>query len=116
MKMKGFIIHHSICPTINGKGFDFYICYDGSIIPAKETMKEPYIHICLEGNFGNYAIKAKKWPLMHQEQLFAAQKLMIALAALYRFNPDEVFSHTDSCPGATFPWKELVISEKDGYH
>lgn len=116
MQMQGFIIHHSICPTINGKGYDFFVCLDGTIIPASEPMQEPFIHICLEGNFHSYSTKIKKWPTMHQEQIFVAQKLMFALAALYRFNPDQVFAHSDLCPGASFPWNELVISEKDGYH
>jgi len=109
----GIIIHHSVCPSINGKGYDFFISRDGTIIPASEQTDPLYIHICVEGDFSeprySYTVKEK-------EQLFILNKLIIRLAEAWRFQPDDIFPHSISCPGAFFPWSQLVISPDDRYH
>jgi len=112
MQILGFIIHHSVCPSINGKGFDFFICSDATIIPATIPMDEEYIHICFEGDYSKIVDLAPA----NQEQLFVAQKLLVTLALLYQIDPTQLFAHTESCPGSIFPWNELVISEQDRYH
>ncbi|MEC0166841.1 N-acetylmuramoyl-L-alanine amidase [Paenibacillus graminis] len=114
MEYKGFILHHSRCPSINGKGFDFWVGPDGSIYAAPLLTDPEYIHVCLEGNYGEeYTLP----PLSEREnQLFAAGKLILELAARYQIDPLVVEPHTKTCPGAFFPWNELVIYPADGYH
>jgi hypothetical protein len=109
----GIIIHHSMCHSMNGKGFDFYICRDGTIIPAIEQTDPLYIHVCLEGSFleARNGLSAEE-----KEQLFLLSKLTLRLAGMYRFETDDLFPHTLSCPGAFFPWSQLVISPDDRYH
>ncbi|MDF2714248.1 MAG: hypothetical protein K0R28_1173, partial [Paenibacillus sp.] len=34
MRPTGITIHQSVCTSINGKGYDFYITRSGAIIPA----------------------------------------------------------------------------------
>jgi len=53
---------------------------------------------------------------MQEEQFFILQKLVLRLSEAFGFEPGDLISHTDTCPGAHFPWSELVISPKDGYH
>lgn len=113
MQYYGVIVHHSACFSINGKGFDYFITRDGSIIPSAEQTDPLYIHICVEGNFsapyGGYTPAEK-------EQLFVLNKLIIRLADEHRFQPDDLFPHDMTCPGIHFPWSRLVISPEDRYH
>lgn len=113
MQYMGIVIHHSACSAINGKGFDFMIFSNGSIIPSQTPTDPDFIHICLEGDFSD--------PLYGQrpeakEQLFLLQKLALRLSETLQIPQGEVYSHTDNCPGPHFPWSQLVISEKDRYH
>ncbi len=113
MPYMGVIVHHSTCPSINGKGFDFYIDRTSNIIPAYEPMESEFIHICLEGDFSNpleaTSVEAK-------EQCFVVNKLIMRLAIRFQFPPHHVFPHANDCPGKYFPWTELVISLEDRYH
>ncbi|WP_150270976.1 N-acetylmuramoyl-L-alanine amidase [Paenibacillus tepidiphilus] len=114
MDYKGFILHHSRCSSINGKGFDFWIAKEGGIYAAPLLTDPEYIHICLEGDYSSPDTVPE--PAGRGQQLFAAGKLILELAARYRISPLLVEGHDDSCPGAYFPWKELVIYPADGYH
>ena len=113
MSAKGFIIHHSACPSINGKGYDFLILKNASIVPAPHPHEPGNIHICLEGNFSDPAEAGRKDSL---EQLFLLSKLLLRLSETLSIPADNVHPHGDHCPGAYFPWPQLVISGKDGYH
>lgn len=114
MEYKGFILHHSRCPSINGKGFDFWVGAEGGIYAAPLLTDPDYIHVCLEGDFG---AEDNVPPLAgRKEQLFTAGKLILELAARYHISPLLVEPHSNSCPGAFFPWNELVIYASDGYH
>lgn len=114
MSYKGFILHQSRCPSINGKGFDFWIGVDGVIYAAPLLTDPEYIHICLEGDFGR---KDNILPLTGGEnQLFASGKLILELAERYQISPLIIEPHNNYCPGAFFPWNELVIYPSDGYH
>lgn len=113
MQMVGIIVHHSACPSINGKGYDFFIMKNGTIIPAPYPNDPSFVHICLEGDFSD----ARE--LEHgatKEQLFLFMKLALRLSETMRFDPADLYPHTDDCPGAGFPWTQLVISGGDGYH
>lgn len=114
MEYKGFILHHSRCPSINGKGFDFWVGRDGGIYAAPLLTDPDYIHVCLEGNYEDED-SVPQLPVRN-EQLFATGKLLLELAARYHISPLLVEPHTKSCPGAYFPWNELVIYPSDGYH
>lgn len=116
MSYKGFIVHHSHCSSINGKGFDFWIEPTGRIYAAPLLTDPEYIHICLEGNFTNHGGEGSDSAKETQDQLFAAGKLILELAVRYQISPLIVEPHNISCPGAFFPWKELVIYPADGYH
>ncbi|WP_426453502.1 hypothetical protein ACP26L_14530 [Paenibacillus sp. S-38] len=113
MQFYGIVIHRSVCPSINGRGYDFFITKQGAIIPSSEQTDPLYIHICLEGEFSSSgsALSAEE-----KEQLFLLNKLVLRLSELYHFQPDDIFPHTISCPGAIFPWSQLVISPEDRYH
>lgn len=111
MPYKGFIIHHSVCPSINGKGFDFWIDGTGTVHAAPLLTDPEHIHLCLEGDFGQIAP-----PGGSEEQTFAACRLILELSALYGISPPVVKPHDDSCPGSHFPWNELVLYPGDGYH
>ncbi|WP_151734439.1 N-acetylmuramoyl-L-alanine amidase [Paenibacillus tengchongensis] len=114
MDYKGFILHHSRCTSINGKGFDFWVAKDGAIYAAPLLTDPEHIHICLEGDYGMAGPLTD--PRGCSGQLFAAGKLILELSARYRISPLLVEAHDDSCPGAYFPWNELVIYPADGYH
>jgi hypothetical protein len=109
----GIILHHSICPAINGKGYDFFITREGAIIPSAEQTDPLYIHVCLEGSFTdvNQAVIVEQ-----KEQLFVLHKLLLRLTDTFRLQAADIFPHTISCPGASFPWSQLVISPEDRYH
>lgn len=113
MQYYGIVVHHSACPSINGKGFDFFIGKDGTIVPASEQTDPLYIHICLEGDFSR---SSQAYSAEEKEQLFVLSKLIIRLSATFRFEQDDIFPHTMTCPGSSFPWSELVISPDDRYH
>lgn len=100
MDYKGFILHHSRCPSINGKGFDFWVGLGGNIYAAPLLTDPEHIHICLEGNYG----EADEIPPLseRQEQLFAAGKLILELARRYHISPLVVEPHSPGCPGAFF--------------
>jgi hypothetical protein len=113
MKVVGVIVHHSVCPAINGKGYDFLIQKNGTIIPAAYPTDPSFIHICLEGDYsdpGELLLSESK------EQLFLFLKLTLRLAQTLHFKPSDIFPHDNECPGKAFPWSQLVISGKDGYH
>ncbi|MCC2683384.1 MAG: hypothetical protein K0R75_283 [Paenibacillaceae bacterium] len=130
MTYSGVILHHSVCPKINGKGYDFFITEQAGIIPATLRTDPNYIHICLEGDFSTTpptsASKASSTAasptLPHSNvpdralQLFMLNKLLLRLSARFGFPADSVFVHSPTCPGTAFPWSELVISATDGYH
>ncbi|GAA3405298.1 N-acetylmuramoyl-L-alanine amidase [Paenibacillus hodogayensis] len=113
MQPTGITIHQSVCSSINGKGYDFYITRHGEIIPSSETTDPQTIHICVEGDFSRPDETVSG---LMQEQFFILQKLVLRLADKFGFDPGDVISHHDECPGKHFPWAELVISPKDGYH
>lgn len=114
MYYKGFILHHSSCTSINGKGFDFWVGADGAMYAAPLLTDPEYIHICLEGDFGIEGSRSSS--SRKNEQLFAAGKLILDLAARYQISPLILEPHNNCCPGAYFPWNELVIYPSDGYH
>ncbi|KGE17867.1 N-acetylmuramoyl-L-alanine amidase [Paenibacillus wynnii] len=114
MPYKGFVMHHSHCSSINGKGFDFWVDPDGRIYAAPLLTDPDNIHICLEGNF-TYHPSAES-ASSRKEQLFTAGKLILELAGRYQISPLIIEPHNDSCPGAFFPWNDLVIYPSDGYH
>jgi len=109
----GIVIHHSVCPSINGKGFDYWIVKSGEVIPAPLETDAKYIHICLEGDF---SIPNSVQPIESKEQLFALKKLQYYLAERFSFDAGNIYAHNSECPGHFFPWPELVISTKDRYH
>ncbi len=113
MRIKGIILHHSVCSSINGKGYDFLITKEGMIIPANEETDPNFIHICLEGDFGR---RQRPFTSEQKEQLFLLHKLTVRMSDLLGLAGDQLYPHNLSCPGAYFPWSELVISPKDGYH
>lgn len=114
MNYEGFILHHSRCPSINGKGFDFWVSVDGAIYAAPLLTDPDHIHICLEGDF---SVASSVSPLPgRKEQLFAAGKLILELANRYQISPLIIEPHNNYCPGAFFPWNELVIYPSGGYH
>lgn len=113
MNAEGIIVHHSACSAINGKGYDYLILKNGSIISASQPTDPNYIHICLEGDFSQ---PSAAWSQEAVEQMFLLVKLSLRLSGLLRFTMKDIFSHSAECPGAFFPWSMLVISEKDGYH
>lgn len=114
MEYKGFILHHSRCPSINGKGFDFWVAKDGEIYAGPLLTDPDHIHVCLEGNYGEQEEVSQLTG--RKEQLFAAGKLILELAARYEISPLLIEPHSNSCPGVFFPWNELVIYPADGYH
>jgi hypothetical protein len=109
---KGIIMHHSACPSINGKGYDYMIMKDGTIVTSPEPFNPDWLHLCLEGDFDSHAYLDAD----HREQFFILQKLLLRLYRLYRLTPDDIVRHKTDCPGNLFPWSELVISPADGYH
>ncbi|MDF2924348.1 MAG: hypothetical protein K0R57_3262 [Paenibacillaceae bacterium] len=113
MKVVGIVVHHSVCSAINGKGYDFLILKNGSIIPAAQPTDPNFIHICLEGDFSD---SAQAESAETKEQLFLFQKLILRLSRLHNFSGEEIFPHSRECPGKYFPWSRLVISGNDGYH
>lgn len=113
MKAVGVVVHHSPCPAINGKGYDYMILKNGMIIPAAEPADTQYVHICLEGDFNE---PAEAQSNESKEQVFLLLKLIQRLSRLKGFSMSQAFSHTSECPGKYFPWSQLVISDKDGYH
>ncbi|WNS44448.1 N-acetylmuramoyl-L-alanine amidase [Paenibacillus sp. MMS20-IR301] len=114
MDYKGFILHHSRCTSINGKGFDFWVGLDGAVYAAPLLTDPEHIHICFEGNYG----EAEAVPQLteSQQQLFAAGKLILELAERYQITPLLIEPHSKTCPGAFFPWNDLVIYPSGGYH
>jgi len=114
LKVTGVVIHHSVCSSINGKGYDFYISKEGAILPASEpTEPGGRLHICLEGNF---ALPETLRTTEAQEQLFLALKLISQVAEENDLPATPVMPHSGECPGALFPWEQLVLSMPDRYH
>ncbi|WP_379129078.1 N-acetylmuramoyl-L-alanine amidase [Paenibacillus sp. sgz500958] len=114
MPYKGFVIHHSDCTSINGKGFDFWVDPEGMFFAAPMLTDPDYIHICLEGDFNLKDTTASGSG--RKDQLFSAGRLILELATRYQISPLIVEPHGNSCPGTFFPWNELVIYPSDGYH
>ncbi|MBP1155216.1 MULTISPECIES: hypothetical protein [unclassified Paenibacillus] len=113
MQFYGIVIHHSVCPTINGKGYDFFIARNGVIIPSSEQTDPLYLHICIEGD---YSVHRASYSKEEKEQLFLLNKLILKLSDMYKFHPSDIFPHTILCPGRFFPWSQLVILPEDRYH
>ena len=113
MRPTGITIHQSVCTSINGKGYDFYITRSGAIIPASESTDPARIHICVEGDFSR---PEETLSGLKEEQFFVLQKLVLRISETFGFDQGDLISHSDKCPGKHFPWSELVISPKDGYH
>lgn len=113
MQVVGIIVHHSACPAINGRGFDYYIAKNGTIIPAPYPTDPSFIHICLEGDFSGplYAESPQV-----KEQMFLFVKLALRLSETLGFPPGDWFPHDSMCPGPHFPWSQLVIFGEDRYH
>lgn len=112
MQYRKIIIHHSACPSINGKGYDYMIMRDGMILSSSEPYEQGCFHLCLEGDFNSIHPKMNE----NREQLFIYQKLLLRLFRVYNLSGNHVFAHSNTCPGEHFPWNELVISPSDGYH
>jgi hypothetical protein len=109
----GIIVHHSACSSINGKGYDWMISNDGSVIRAPERTDPQYLHVCLEGNYNRLSDYSS---LVEKEQRFIGSKLIYRLLQVYQLAPKDIIPHDTHCPGFHFPWSELVISSQDGYH
>lgn len=113
MKAVGIIVHHSVCTAINGRGYDYMILKNGMIIPAAEPTDSSFIHICLEGD---YSDRMTALSPESKEQMFLFLKLVQRLSRLMHFALEDILPHSADCPGKFFPWSQLVISGKDGYH
>lgn len=111
---KGVIIHHSACSSINGKGYDYFVTNEADVIPAAAPCDSDYIHVCIEGDYSHF--NRDKTPYSLEEQLFAAQKLIVNLYQKNVFIGVELLPHLHDCPGAYFFWSKLVISLQDRYH
>ena len=112
MQYTKIIIHHSACPFINGKGYDYMIMKDGMILSSPELYEPNSLHLCLEGDFNSIHPNINE----NREQFFIFQKLLLRLFRVFNLSINHVFPHSDTCPGEQFPWDELVISPADGYH
>lgn len=112
MQYTRIIVHHSACPSINGRGYDYMIMQEGSVIASTEPFEAGSLHICLEGDFNSLNTSLND----NREQLFIFQKLLLRLFRVFELTINDVFAHSDTCPGEHFPWNELVISSTDGYH
>jgi len=112
MQYSKIIIHHSACPSINGKGYDYMVMKDGLILSSPEPYEINCLHLCLEGDYSTIQIGLNE----NREQLFIFQKLLLRLFRVFKLSSDQVFAHSKTCPGEHFPWDELVISTTDGYH
>lgn len=113
MQYVGIILHHSACPSINGKGYDFFVGKNGQIVTAHEKTEPSYIHVCVEGDYG---LPLETQNNQAKEQFFVLSKLLVRLCSEYGMTEDYIFFHAFDCPGSYFPWDELVISISDGYH
>lgn len=112
MEFEGFVIHHTVCER-EPRNWDFKIHPDGSVSSSSVLVHPGQIHICLEGNFN---IGYESMSLHQKTQLFTASKIILELSRLHEISPLYLFPHSDSCPGAHFPWNALVIYPVDGYH
>ena len=110
---KGIIVHHSVCHSINGKGYDYFISRSGQVIPGSEPVDADYVHICLEGNF-NQALDEQDDAIA--EQIFMLQKWITLLYRRHPYMQEDILPHGEHCPGVHFPWAKLVISLEDRYH
>lgn len=110
----GVVMHHSACPSINGKGYDFLIRKDGTVLAAEEPQDMDYVHICLEGDFALQSGGVTEAQL--EEQCFVLQKLLIRLFGEYELSTLTFHGHNAACPGVCFPWSKLVISPANRYH
>lgn len=114
MDFEGFVIHNTACSADPKREvWDFTIRTDGSVSVSPVLRHSTHIHICLEGDFN------RDYNAMNREQkmqLFAASKIIVDLSRLYSISPLYLFPHSETCPGADFPWNALVIYPVDGYH
>lgn len=115
MKAAGFIIHHSACSGLNGRGYDYLITRSGIVVPAERLPVESdgHLHICIEGDFSRSGGAGDP---NTEEQLFLAAKLIARLSFFGSIPIENVFPHSAGCPGEHFPWAKLVISISSGYH
>ena len=105
MGINGIVLHGSDCPDLDQNGYDFYLCRDGTVIPSNDFRDDDHLHVCIEGDFSA--------PIENQalvrEQMFVLVKLVLRLASLFEFDPQQMIAHGDHCPGEQFPWHELKI-------
>lgn len=114
MEYRGFVIHDSQCPSINGKGYDYFIMLNGDIISAAQKADPMFIHICIEGSFSQPL--SNPMPAALETQFFNLYKLIARLGKKHRLTADQVYMHHMHCPEEFFPWHKLVILPQDGYH
>jgi len=112
MRYAGIILHHSACPSINGKGFDFFVTKHALVVPSPHRTDPDFIHICLEGDFSR---GSPSMPEL-EKQLFVLNQLRLRLQGMYQFHENDIFPHNEDCPGDAFPWAKLVISPNERYH
>jgi hypothetical protein len=105
MAISGVILHDSACPEMRISGYDFYLRKDGTVVPSNDFRDDEYLHVCIEGDFSA--------PLENtsvvREQMFCLVKLVLRLASLFDFDPQQIIAHGDTCPGEEFPWHELKV-------
>ncbi|MFC7681979.1 N-acetylmuramoyl-L-alanine amidase [Paenibacillus sp. GCM10028914] len=114
MGFEGFVIHNTACEKETKlEKWDFIIRRDGSVSTSSVLLDSENIHICLEGDFN------RDYDAMDKEQkiqLFTASKIIAELSKRYSISPLYLFPHSETCPGAYFPWNALVIYPAGGYH
>lgn len=113
MKVTGIVIHHSACPSINGRGYDFFVTKSGVVVPSFAPTEPGRIHLCVEGDYAGS--RGAEIPDA-EEQWFVAAKWIDGLCRTHGLAASDLVPHSPSCPGSRFPWSKLVISIPDGYH
>lgn len=105
MGINGVVLHDTACSEINGAGYDFYVCQDGTVRTSNTFRNDDHIHICVEGDFSQQIVNLG----LVREQMFVLVKLMLRLASAFQFDPEKLMAHGDDCPGEQFPWYELKV-------
>lgn len=113
MSWVGITIHHSLCDTVRANGYDFYVTREGMIVPSAEAADTTRIHICVEGDFSR---QEEREAGIRESQFYVVRRLVGQLCETFGLEPADVLAHAEHCPGDAFPWAELVIYPKDGYH
>jgi len=105
MGISGIVLHDSVCPDLKRLGYDFFVCRDGTVLPSQKMRDDDHLHVYVEGDFSQ---PIENEPLV-REQIFVLVKLVLRLASLFEFDPQQMMAHGDHCPGEQFPWHELKI-------